>query len=481
VSNVRVILDEEVDELIDVLMVCADQFTNIGDRENAGRCRRLARTIRDQKDAQIDRERRARDQERADTIEKVPDPQRCVTPLSPTAPLLSRPIEVTVEAQQNIASFYSTGAKMGPVTEERAPVSVQAESPPTPPQIKTKVPPPPPPIPVVKIPVDQWPRNADGVTRVMVQAGIGDIAWLYQKIHGLAHRWCSPVELIVAGDLPHRAQEFIELLPGVRFGGYGEFTSDEVIAAIAEKPLPMTMDEMRGLTLPISVNGHLEHGRRIESWYPEIETMTGPLPLKTTDGHRAKAAEILAREVPVKRRGRKPKTSRPTRPIVGVYAASLAAARSWGFWDAAEWAEIVTGIRKAVECDFVMIGAEWDDEFQHNIISRMVEMSKGITFRRCAGQSFGVAVEVLRGLDLLIAFPSGIPIVATMIGTPTVWWLPDRKLATGGNVSQLTGWIPKSIDEAGLIETRSFETPEDAIAGVLRSRPFASRIGGEKL
>lgn len=438
-SNVRVILAEEVDELIAVLTICADQFTHIGDREHAGQCRRLAREIRDQRDVQIERDRRARDQWRADTIEKAPDPQSAVT----------------------------IGPPPKPQTSPAKPVAVAPPAPLPRPLVI--------PDPVVRIPVDGWPRNADGVTRLMVQAGIGDIAWVYQKIHGLAHRWGSRVELIVAGDLPHRAQEFVELLPGVRFGGYGEFTSDDVAAAIVERPLPMTMDEMRGLTLPISVNDHLEHGGRIEAWYPEVATMAGLPPIKTTDDHRARAAEILAREAPQRRPGRQPKVPRPTRPIVGIYAASQAANRAWNFWDANEWADIAIGIRRAIECDFVMIGAEWDDEFQYGILSRMAE-SPGLEFRRCAGQPFGVAVEVLRGLDLLIAFPSGIPIVATLIGTPTVWWLPDYELTTGGNVSQITGWIPRSIEDAGLVETRMFETPEAAIAGVIRSRPFA-RIG----
>ena len=114
--------------------------------------------------------------------------------------------------------------------------------------------------------------SADGVTTFIVPAGIGDFAWMAGKLVALAAKWGEPIRIKVAGDQPQRSKEFIELLDGLEFGGYVDgVLSQDVMQSVRLNPNPPTLEELKGMEAYLSINDHIEHGLRVEDWYPEVE------------------------------------------------------------------------------------------------------------------------------------------------------------------------------------------------------------------
>lgn len=301
--------------------------------------------------------------------------------------------------------------------------------------------------------------TADGVTEFIVPAGIGDIAWMAPTLQALAARWKAPIRLKVAGDQPRRAQEFVELLTGIQFAGYAEgVSSQDVLDAVRLRPNPPGFDALKGQSAFLSANNHIEHGERIEDWYPDENREHDELALATTDAHRARAKEIL---------GDKPAK------LIGIYPGSYDVVRRTGFWAEDAWLTVAKGIhadRPGVM--FVLFGAKFDTDLVNELTSRL--KGANIPVIVCLGEPFGAAVEVIKSLDLLLAYPSGLPVVATLIGVPVVWWLPQDvpDESGGGNVRNVTGWIPLPAIEDGLIETRAYEAPAKGLAGILASKPY---------
>lgn len=303
----------------------------------------------------------------------------------------------------------------------------------------------------------EWPKTADGSTVFRVPAGIGDLAVMAMKLCGLAQRWGSPVKFIVAGDSPRRSEEFVRLLPGVEFAGY----SDDLTPTILEqaRALPLRkLEDYRGRIAAIEANGHLELGRRIEEWHSETPT-TFNLKLNTTMEHQDRAGELIGE---------------CHGPLVGIYPASYSAARNWGFFLESAWIDVLKGVNSASGCTFVLIGASFDVDLVSGL-SRQLE-ADGIPFVKCLGESFGVVVEVLKAIGLFLAFPSGLPIVSILIGTPTIWWLPQSNPdeSSGGNVRNFKGFIPPSA----IVDTRTFESPSKALEGILTGKPFDRLTAG---
>ena len=61
--------------------------------------------------------------------------------------------------------------------------------------------------------------------RIKVPSGIGDVSWIYSKICNYE----GEIELVVCGDGPRRTGPFIDILPGVKNGGYGDFSYHDIL------------------------------------------------------------------------------------------------------------------------------------------------------------------------------------------------------------------------------------------------------------
>lgn len=309
--------------------------------------------------------------------------------------------------------------------------------------------------------------TGDGSTVIHVPAGIGDLAWMV-KLRHLTKLNDRPVVIKPSGEQPRRAQQFVELVPGLTFGGWSDRGSGEILEVMRRYVTP-TAAEMVGRELCLAINGHAESGLPIDEFVPGIPHQWD-LELATTTEHRRRAAEVIGAHQGL---------------VVALYPAAHGPVRHWGFWDAADWARMARAVYDVARCRFVVLGAGFDavpdqrgaKAIAVDLVDRLRDQR--IPVSACLGEHFGVAYEVMQRSHLLLAFPSGIPIVGTMSGVKTVWWLPDKE-TRDGNINKLVGWIHPDWITHGRIETRAFEDVAQGIAAVLESAPFQLMMAGRK-
>jgi hypothetical protein len=115
-------------------------------------------------------------------------------------------------------------------------------------------------------------QDDDGL-HILLAAGIGDVLWALTKLHGLARereKRGQRVTFHLPDGEQKRAGEYLELL-GVQCEYMPHLTTRWVWDRPGSPPIPESG------WFSAHANLHLENGRRIESWYPELPA-TWPRP-----------------------------------------------------------------------------------------------------------------------------------------------------------------------------------------------------------
>jgi hypothetical protein len=207
--------------------------------------------------------------------------------------------------------------------------------------------------------------------------------------------------------------QLIELLPGVSFGGYLEGTWDQ--QAVSQS-VPADWPPYWGLdpvTRPwkkfASANAHLEQGRSLDSFWPLLP-INYHYDLDIPFECKQEAAAILERCEGV--------------PI-GAYVSSrkVALNAAWWFWTDKDWIECLGNASRVIgDMTYVMIGAEYDAPGTRKLAAELEK--QGVRVVECLGRPLGTAIEVIRRLGYLFAYPSGIGILANVLRTPCLMLLP---------------------------------------------------------
>lgn len=227
-----------------------------------------------------------------------------------------------------------------------------------------------------------------------VPSGIGDTSWIYSKLVDIAMK--RTIHIRICGDEPRRTSPFVDLLPGVVNLGYGGFYRN-----MLKRVLPYQTDLSIFTTgeYALSLNPHLEAGQRIEKAYPKQKTHYH-YPLNTTPRHKDLAGSILAQA--------------GDRPRIGYYCSSHKHRPNMGFWLEPDWVRYLNGILSLVpNAQLVAVGATYDDKTSsvHNLMGPLKSVS-------AVGNEIGTTLEVLRGLDYFVAFPSGLGVMCDVLLTP---------------------------------------------------------------
>ena len=267
------------------------------------------------------------------------------------------------------------------------------------------------------------PSGPDRVLTLAVPSGIGDISWLYSKLH------CAPpgfvFDLEVADGWPHRSVEFCQLLPRVRSAKYADFNYTDI----------MVFQRMHGLDtfekvancgfgrIFIAPNEHLERGRRLEQWLPDIPT-DFHYPLNTSPTQ-CDSAFNLSDEI----RGRFPGAVR-----IGVSAASYRGSEAWSTWRMERWSRLLDLIKKSAGGNvcFVLMGGFWDD-------LTYALSKRDDSFELVGKTDIGTAYMLHNYLDGYIGFSSGLGVMRTLLGLPTMMLWPVHQ------VELSTSWAPPEM------------------------------------
>src|SRR5919108_2719744 len=223
-------------------------------------------------------------------------------------------------------------------------------------------------------------------------AGIGDVAWVISKLSTVRDEIGS---IYIVDGKPRRTVPFVKLA-GFESDywpiGYNDIQGFEQLHGLRHFQEP-TWERVRQVvagTICLEVNEHLECGKRIEDWLPDLPT-DFHFPLVTSPDDTLRAFKYYTREMSKHPMG--------TGPVVAVSCASYQGAEAWKAWGLREWTDFLRRVM-ALGWRPLVIGGDWDD------LSYAVACDLDLP-DLVGKMSIGVAIEVLKLVPAYIGFSSG--------------------------------------------------------------------------
>ncbi len=239
---------------------------------------------------------------------------------------------------------------------------------------------------------------------ITVQPGIGDNLWLMMKLVNAQESF----NFIIPGGQPRRGKQIFDMLPSISASAeYGDIIPYKTVnAKNAAKP-GVQWSQINDDHFFLSANEHLEKGRRIEKFLPDLPT-SSTLPIVTSDQDKDIASQLL-----------------PTGPAyIGIYTSAYSNARHWDGWQATEWKRFISLMNVPGRPVFVLIGAEYDIGIPDELVDWMKEA--GISYVSTVGQPLGVVAVILKLSRYFVGFPSGLSILDERLGMDGTMMYPKH-------------------------------------------------------
>jgi hypothetical protein len=270
-----------------------------------------------------------------------------------------------------------------------------------------------------------------------VPSGIGDISWLYSKFVSLDR----PLSIECVGAEPRRSLPYLNLLPNVVHAGYGSFTTASVLAN-GDKggyTRDQLIAEAEMGSVDLQMNHWLEAGKRIEGYLPDVPTQ-----------HHY---EMRIPEADVQTAGGFINWTR----YLALYCANDRIARHWNAWTAGEWGFFGVTMCRTLDLDgIVLLGAEWDADMAHRVQAYIGDAVP--VMNMVSRLPLGATLDVVRRATYTAAFPSGIPILASVMRCPVLMFYPDVLYA------MRHAWPDPCDIESGRYTGMAFCPPERVVA-----------------
>lgn len=251
-----------------------------------------------------------------------------------------------------------------------------------------------------------------------VPSGIGDFSWAYSKL-----KHVGMADWTIADGWPHRTVPFVKLLDNVNEASYGPFNYTEIVRLEEQFHFGMTptwerVSQFPGVNVFIEPNRHLESGRRLEDWLPDLPCdFHYPIHVPSVERERMEAM-----------------LSSFKRPIFGISCASYRGSEAWKTWGHDEWLTFLRLLEANVGGTILMLGGFWDD------LTSSVAGAGG--YKDIVGRtSVPMMVAAMDMLDGYIGFSSGMGIIRTVLDKPVFMMWPDHQ------VELSTSWAPQEMLE----------------------------------
>jgi hypothetical protein len=265
-----------------------------------------------------------------------------------------------------------------------------------------------------------------GYLTVCVPAGIGDFSWIYSKLVCLSKKLRV---MTVAGM--SRASQMCGILPMVESAVSGRLSYPQLRVLCIGAATPRSFFESHDPDEPIAISANdyiMDQpggykGQRLETWLPEL----------ATDFH----------------------YDLNTDKYICIYGASDTGVAAWRGWDHSQWFKFMTLVKKGLPgVGFVMIGAQYDTPLAQRLSSLCA--ANGVPMVDMAGKTtLAQALDVIKRSVYMVAFPSGLPIMATVMRKPVFMFFP-----AGGMESMINTWVnPEMIADKSYIGS-VFAPPE---------------------
>lgn len=218
-------------------------------------------------------------------------------------------------------------------------------------------------------------------------SGIGDFLWIAQKLVTQEEKfnWVFPA------SKPRRAFQLQPILPNIigAVDHQEKLSYDKIAMTQHNGPWKSTPE-----SFVLAANSHLEQGLRIEAFLPDLKT-SFLLPF-ITNPYDKEAAETVI-----------------TGKWIGIYTSAYSMTRQWNGWGKDEWAKMVSMLL-GIDPDyhFVIFGASYDIALVDDVFEILPENRR----MKMIDEDLSLVIEVMRRLDMMIAFPSGMPILHELCG-----------------------------------------------------------------
>lgn len=261
-------------------------------------------------------------------------------------------------------------------------------------------------------------KELEGHYNILVPSGIGEFCWMWAKLSNVP----GPFFVHALDGAPRRLHQFAELHPNVsKFCYYGmDYSQIREFQKFNElytwERISTLFPKGGGLCL-LACNPHLEEGRPLAEWLPDLPTRYS-YTVSYQQMHYDEASRVLH-------------DHDPKDFYIGISCASYRGAAAWKTWEHQEWTKFLQMIADLIpNVKFVLMGGSWDD-----LTSAVYNPATGLRFQLDARglppvgtTTFGGAMRVLHSLDAYIGFSSGLGHVAAhLCGTPVAMFWPDHE------------------------------------------------------
>lgn len=278
--------------------------------------------------------------------------------------------------------------------------------------------------------------------KVTVPSGIGDVSWIYSK---LCHA-NKPIWFEVADGWPYRTVPFLKLLPNVAGAKYSDFTYSQV--CVMQNQLHGSYFKWQDVTSAgygmnyLEANQHLERGKRLEEWLPDLPT----------DFHYPIAETSI---IDHQRVNRLLDWDNVARPIIGISAASYRGSEAWQTWGYSEWSYFLKALTDKTGGTILLMGGFWDD-----LTSSLTDDG----YPDIVGKTNPAQiVEVLRRIDHYVGFASGLGILRTVLNKPAFMLFPEHLVALQ------TSWVdPQQLEDHSYMSSQ-WRSPREILPRVIEN------------
>lgn len=275
--------------------------------------------------------------------------------------------------------------------------------------------------------------------------GIGDAIWLFQKLINANEKF----DWQIHDGFPQRGKQVFDLLPQI--SNSCTYTPNLPYRLIDHYNIvrrARLWGQIRQQEFYLSANRHLEEGRRIEQFLPDLPT-SFRLEYMTKEEDFHNAFHILMQT------WREGDRNKPRR-FIGIYASAYSTQRAWGFWDADGWYNLINLMRgENPDLVFVVIGASFDTDLGNDLLAKL--QAHKVNHINTIGQPLSVVIEILKRLDYFIGFPSGLSILnETLAAKGTFMFYPPHL------EKMMNAWADPARIESGQYKGAQFCEPEKA-------------------
>ena len=279
--------------------------------------------------------------------------------------------------------------------------------------------------------------------------GIGDSIWLFQKLINAPNH--ERFAFQISNQMPQRGKQIFDLCPAVSVQcTYEPNLPYKKIKACNVQNFRKDFKDIKNMEFYLSANQHLEAGKRIEQFLPDLPT-SYTLPFATED---------YALDVEIDF----PDTER----YIGIYGSAYSTARNWGAWTESEWFDLISRVhKKNKNFIFVQIGAEWDVDMATELSAKLTEAK--IPYVSTIGKPLGYVIELMKILDYGFYFPSGLGILSGILHRPSTMFYSAANISIAGTWAD-----PESIKDGSFKECL-FAEPKDIFKWVCDNTSYLNK------